>query len=158
MASDSIPNIDFSASTSPDGAVRDALVQQLRAACESHGFFELTGHGVPQSLLGEVPEQSEKLFALPLEVKEKHNEADEPGARPGPDLSLCGRRYERLRSQNFEKRTAGDLKEGFDLGGDLASDHLSRFRRVVDEYFAAMLDLSKRVLARAQMDAATVVA
>jgi isopenicillin N synthase-like dioxygenase len=31
--------------------------------------------------------------------------------------------YERLRSQNFEGKTAGDLKEGFFFGRDLPADH-----------------------------------
>ncbi|KAL7628323.1 hypothetical protein AAE478_002523 [Parahypoxylon ruwenzoriense] len=157
MTGNSIPSIDFSASDGSDKAAQETLVQQLRAACQTYGFFQLTGHGIPQTLLDEVMEQSEKLFALPLDVKEKYSKDQNP----------YNRGYERLRAQNFEKRTAGDLKEGFYFGRDLPPEHPSvaagkfimgpntypeelpdaaRFRGVVDRYVAAMLGLAERIV------------
>lgn len=39
------------------------------------------------------------------------------------DKGSFNRGYERLRAQNFEKRTEGDLKEGYYFGVDLPLDH-----------------------------------
>ncbi|SPO06478.1 probable isopenicillin N synthase and related dioxygenases [Cephalotrichum gorgonifer] len=152
-----IPRIDFSASAGDSTAAKAELIQQVREACKTHGFFQLTGHGIPQSLLDEVVEQSKTFFALPLETKEKYDKV-------GNEFN---RGYERLRAQNFEKKTEGDLKEGYYFGLDLPMDHpqvvakkfnmgpnvypddiadAAKFRRVIDEYFSAMRELAEKIV------------
>jgi isopenicillin N synthase-like dioxygenase len=75
--------------------------------------------------------------------------------------------YETLRSQNFEGKTAGDLKEGFFVGRKLPADHKyvrevrihcgrnaypqsvpdpSLFEQTVDRYHATMTRLAEDVL------------
>lgn len=75
--------------------------------------------------------------------------------------------YECLRSQNFEGKTAGDLKEGFFIGRKLPADHKyvregrihcgqnaypqnvpnpSLFEETVDQYHATMTQLAENVL------------
>ncbi|RAH68041.1 Clavaminate synthase-like protein, partial [Aspergillus aculeatinus CBS 121060] len=49
-----------------------------------------------------VMRHSQDFFALPTETKERY----------GGDIRGLNRGYERLRAQNFEKQTQGDLKEG----------------------------------------------
>lgn len=83
------------------------------------------------------------------------------------DQGGFNRGYERLRSQNFEKKTEGDLKEGFYFGKDLPLDNpnvvarkfsqgpnkypaeisdAALFRETIDSYHAAMTDLAEKIL------------
>lgn len=56
-----------------DQDAKQALIQQVRAACESFGFFQITNHRVSEFLQRDILKQSEQFFKLPLEVKEKYN-------------------------------------------------------------------------------------
>ncbi|KAJ5117293.1 hypothetical protein N7526_011402 [Penicillium atrosanguineum] len=51
------------------------VIDDVHAACISTGFFQMTGHGVPESLQKDVFEAAAKFFALPLEVKTDLNAA-----------------------------------------------------------------------------------
>ncbi|KAJ5697482.1 hypothetical protein N7488_011166 [Penicillium malachiteum] len=83
------------------------------------------------------------------------------------DIGGFNRGYEHLRAQNFEKRTKGDLKEGFYLGKNLSEDILlvlakkfvqgpnkypvevedpQTFQHVMDEYHTAMTSLAQDIL------------
>jgi hypothetical protein len=92
MGSQAIPTIDLSralptilfskgtltllpAAFGSDNEAQDALVRRLREACEIHGFFEMTGHGVPESLLDEALQQSRLFIDLPIDIKEKYDKS-----------------------------------------------------------------------------------
>ncbi|KAJ5297040.1 oligo-1-6-glucosidase [Penicillium atrosanguineum] len=106
------PVIDFGPYYGSDTEAKKNLVQEVRHACEQFGFFQLVNHAIPSDLQGQVLEQSKDLFELPLETKQKYDK----------EVEGYQRGYECLRSQNFEKRTMGDLKEGYYLGKNLPSD------------------------------------
>ena len=57
MPTSSLPIVDLSSPTAP---------ATLYAACKTQGFFYLTNHGVPASLVQEMLAQSKAFFALPL--------------------------------------------------------------------------------------------
>jgi isopenicillin N synthase-like dioxygenase len=61
-----LPVIDV-APLARDGAagVRGAVAEQIQAACRQHGFFYVTGHGVPPGLLAALAAASAEFFALP---------------------------------------------------------------------------------------------
>ncbi|KQP57648.1 isopenicillin N synthase family oxygenase [Agreia sp. Leaf283] len=60
----SLPVLDFSRlDASPDEA--EAFRNDLRRATHDYGFFYLTGHGVPESLVSRVLETSRRFFDLP---------------------------------------------------------------------------------------------
>jgi isopenicillin N synthase-like dioxygenase len=84
-----------------------------------------------------------------------------------PALNKYNRGYERLRAQNFEKRTSGDLKEGFYFGPNLSENHPDvvaqkfnlgpntyphevkdpiHFRNVIDDYISRMLSLARNIV------------
>ena len=48
---------------------RAAFVAELRHVLHDHGFFYLTGHGVPQALIDRLVAASKAFFALPLAEK-----------------------------------------------------------------------------------------
>ncbi|KAE8379817.1 hypothetical protein BDV26DRAFT_258632 [Aspergillus bertholletiae] len=151
------PVIDFAPFYGPEGAAKEQLVNELRQACEEFGFFQLINHGIPASLQESVFQQSKDFFGLPASAKERYNK----------DISGDNRGYECFRSQNFEKRGKGDLKEGFYLGKHLPLDHPhvvakkfdqgpnkyplevsepTTFRTVMDDYHDTMTSLAMGIL------------
>ncbi|KAL2823904.1 putative oxidoreductase [Aspergillus cavernicola] len=151
------PIIDFAPFYGPECTAKETLVKELRQACQEFGFFQLVNHAIPSGLQDSILRQSKELFGLPSEIKEKYSK----------DIGGFNRGYERLRAQNFEKRTKGDLKEGFYLGKNLPLDdpyvvarkfgqgpnkypeELSdpaEFQNVVEDYHAALTSLAIGIL------------
>ncbi|XP_062190121.1 gibberellin 2-beta-dioxygenase 3-like [Phragmites australis] len=60
-------SVDLSAPAGPD---RAAAARALVAACEEHGFFRVTGHGVPMELARAAEAAASAFFALPQGDKE----------------------------------------------------------------------------------------
>lgn len=58
-----------------DNLAQRQLIDQVKQACTTQGFFALTGHGIPQSLLDDVLAQSQDFFSLPDEIKEKYDKS-----------------------------------------------------------------------------------
>ncbi|KAJ5301905.1 hypothetical protein N7508_006768 [Penicillium antarcticum] len=110
---ESPPIIDISAFYGNNDFAKQSLIEQVRSACKTFGFLQIVNHNVPDSLQEDILRQSEDFFSLSVETKEKYNK-DIGGRHLG---------YERLRAQNFEKKTDGDLKEGYYFGTDLPLDH-----------------------------------
>ncbi|KAE8386835.1 hypothetical protein BDV23DRAFT_162519 [Aspergillus alliaceus] len=157
MASREPPIIDFSPFYGQDGPEKQQLIKELRCACEEYGFFQIINHTIPSILQNSILEQSKEFFDLPMEVKERYSK----------DIGGFNRGYEHLRAQNFEKRTKGDLKEGFYLGKNLPLDdpyvverkfgqgpnkypaevsNPDRFRTIMDEYHSALTSLAEGIL------------
>lgn len=85
-------------------------------ACREIGFFYITNHGVPSSVIEEVYAQARAFFNLPLAEKEKY----------AIEHSTCHRGWFRLGSENLDpinQIQTGDMKEGFKIGRDLPLDH-----------------------------------
>jgi isopenicillin N synthase-like dioxygenase len=59
----SVPVVDVSEFLAGGDAAPAAAA--VRRACEHVGFFQVTGHGVPQHLLDAVVASMERLVALP---------------------------------------------------------------------------------------------
>ncbi|OOF94965.1 hypothetical protein ASPCADRAFT_131534 [Aspergillus carbonarius ITEM 5010] len=127
------PVIDFGPFYGYDTGRKAELVQQVRQACERHGFFQIINHRVPSDLQEAILHQAREIFSLPLHVKEKYSRAIEP-------VNLG---YERLREQSFDNGT-GDLKEGFYLCQELPPGHplVGRFSLGLNKYPAEMRDLA----------------
>ncbi|KAL2339623.1 hypothetical protein Fmac_007563 [Flemingia macrophylla] len=80
----SIPLIDFSLLTSH----RAEALHQLRKACAEWGFFMLTSHGIPDSLMEELMIKSRQFHDLPLQEKEEFADND-PFAPIRHGTSFC---------------------------------------------------------------------
>lgn len=63
------------------GHARDRVVDAVRVACEELGFLVVTGHGVPDRIVGDAERAARGFFALPLE--EKLRCAPAPGIHRG---------------------------------------------------------------------------
>ncbi|KIX99220.1 uncharacterized protein Z520_04796 [Fonsecaea multimorphosa CBS 102226] len=102
-----IPTVDLTAYfKNPESPEAEQIVEQIRTACATSGFFQITGHGVSQSLQERVFTAAKKLFALPEDVKR---------TLVGPP----GRGYEVLGSQILEEGKKPDLKEGYFIGREV---------------------------------------
>ena len=64
-----IPVIDIAPALGGDADARRTVAGKIAAACETVGFFMITGHGVPQDLIDEVDRESRDFFDLPEEEK-----------------------------------------------------------------------------------------
>ena len=89
-----VPLIDLAA---PDAA------KAVGEACRDWGFFQVTGHGVPQSEIDSVLDLSQRYFALPAQTKRRHMRSiDNPWGYYDRELTK-------------EQR---DRKQVFDIGPD----------------------------------------
>lgn len=74
----SIPIIDFSLLTSDDPQIHTKAVHELAKACSEWGFFMLTNHGIPESLMEELMKKSLEFHDLPVEEKKEFGDNGEP--------------------------------------------------------------------------------
>ena len=65
-----VPVIDISGWDAGDEATRTRIVDGVRAAAETYGFMQITGHGVPQELIDDMLAVNDEFFALPQDVKD----------------------------------------------------------------------------------------
>jgi len=109
-ASAGLPVIDLS-QLAGGAAGRDAIATQIGAACRDHGFFYVTGHGVPAGLLDQLAAASAEFFALP------------PAAKLEIAMARGGRAWRGYFPVGAEL-TSGrpDLKEGLYFGAELHAD------------------------------------
>ncbi|KIV99107.1 uncharacterized protein PV09_09204 [Verruconis gallopava] len=112
----SIPTVDVSYYLEDSGSseARD-VIQQVRHACRTSGFFQITGHGIPAELQQEVFQAAELVFSLSTEEKIEL-------------LGKNGRGYEILGGQTLQPGAKPDLKEGYFVGPDLAPNVRPPFR------------------------------
>eukprot|EP00294_Goniomonas_avonlea_P001176 CAMPEP_0114555826 /NCGR_PEP_ID=MMETSP0114-20121206/8958_1 /TAXON_ID=31324 /ORGANISM="Goniomonas sp, Strain m" /LENGTH=520 /DNA_ID=CAMNT_0001740981 /DNA_START=34 /DNA_END=1592 /DNA_ORIENTATION=+ len=134
--------------------------RSIAMACKTVGFLYVQGHGVPPELMQTMFAQTKKFFAQPLERK----------LRIAIEKSKAHRGYFPIRGECLS--TKGDLKEGLDLGMELADDDPDllagtplhganewpraldsdpdevdqEFRRVTLEYTDTLVLLAKRIL------------
>ncbi|NIZ08425.1 isopenicillin N synthase family oxygenase [Pseudooceanicola sp. HF7] len=107
--SKSLPIIDVSGLASSDPVARTEVGSKIRSACLAHGFFYVTGHGIPDGLIQAVMTETRNLFDLPEEAKDALDKS----------LSPCNRGYEQLGGQTLQPGALPDRKEGYYIGEEL---------------------------------------
>ncbi|MEY8875177.1 MAG: isopenicillin N synthase family dioxygenase [Leptothrix sp. (in: b-proteobacteria)] len=152
-----LPIIDLAASfgTDPQGA-RDAA-RAIDAACREHGFFYVSGHGVPLALLSHVFMHNRRLFELPEPVKNQWHIERSGGLKRG---------FDPIGWQALEPGRPADLKESFYLGTERGPDDplvragtpnhgpnqwpaealLPGFRATCEAYSAALAQLARHLM------------
>ncbi|RDW78050.1 MFS transporter-4 [Coleophoma crateriformis] len=98
--------------SSPDPKVRDSLVSQVRSACQTYGFFQITNHGITSEEQEGIFKAAKDFFALPEEEKLKIDLSKNPYHRG----------YEKFGAQMLEPGTMPETKEGLKIGKDLRPD------------------------------------
>ena len=149
-----LPIIDVGELSSALPSKRHAVSQRLREVCLDNGFFYVVNHGVPTGLI-------EAIFA---ETKNFFNRTQDQKSEVDKRLSPCNRGYEPLRAQTLEAGAPPDLKESFYIGTELSLDDplvvarrfnqgpnlwpadMPSFAPTMKAYFAAMQDLSERLM------------
>lgn len=107
-----IPTIDLGPYLADPSSEESAkIVEQVRQACITSGFFQLVGHGISKELQNRVQKAAEAVFALPLETKKKLMHP-----------SLKNRGYEIIGSQALQEGALPDLKEGYYVGQHIPAD------------------------------------
>ena len=81
LAFDEIPTIDISPLFSGDPAQFQATAKAIGHACETVGFFYITGHGVPEALIAKTYEWSKRFHASPIEQKQTVHVRNSQGIR-----------------------------------------------------------------------------
>lgn len=70
-SNEEIPTLDITPYLGGQPGGREAVAARLRDISMTVGFFYLKGHGIPQTLIDDVFEQSRRFHALPIEIKRK---------------------------------------------------------------------------------------
>ncbi|KAI1394379.1 citrinin biosynthesis oxygenase CtnA [Hypoxylon trugodes] len=146
----------------PNSAAGQQVIDDVRAACRSSGFFQMKGHGISRELQQAVFDASARFFALPPDEKLKMD----------CRKSIGFRGYDVMASQSYEPTDGSqilrDHKEGFFASADLPLDHprvvnerflqgpnvwppaellpYKDFRDIVERYYGEMMHLAHLVL------------
>jgi isopenicillin N synthase-like dioxygenase len=96
-----IPTVDLGPYLADPTSEESAkIVDQVRHACITSGFFQIVNHGISRELQARVQKAAEAVFGLPLEEKKKLMHP-----------MLKNRGYEIIGSQALQEGALPDLKE-----------------------------------------------
>ena len=112
-----VPIIDITPFTTGEIRRRTDAAEAVRTACEEIGFFVMTGHGFPESLVTRIHDVSRAFFDLPAEEKNRIGES-------GPVMG--GLMHFGLGKETLAATLGGepipDLKETLDFGPGFFGD------------------------------------
>jgi isopenicillin N synthase-like dioxygenase len=148
--SDTIPVIDLKPLREGGEAGRKVVAKQIGDASRGIGFFYVTGHGVPAELREAVFGMAKAFFDSPDALKRRSLYSAATGNRG----------FVPMQGESLDPTKAPDLKEGYNIGLDLAPDdpeilakaplralnlwpELPGFKRTMLEYYDAMWKLGR---------------
>lgn len=145
-----IPIIDMASWIATGDADKLArIAEQVDAACQTAGFFQLTGHTVPVDLIAEMFEMNRRFHSLPLDIKQQVR-------MDRPDWPVSGVGYLPMYSRKLPSRDKANLNEAFLVKGNrdlslsdsqwITDEHLPGFRSTVERHADAVNELARRML------------
>lgn len=97
-----IPTVDISPYLrDPSSSAAKDVVETIRSACLTTGFFQITGHGIELDVQQGILEAAKNLYNLPMGEKRKLHMSKNIGSRG----------YSTVGEQGYDKELLGDLKE-----------------------------------------------
>ena len=146
----SIPSIDFQLATSEVAEERASFVDQVGDALKDIGFFALTNHGIPRTLIDETYARCDSFFDLEEETKRTYLQ---------PNIGHQ-RGYTAFGVEHAKDNPAPDLKEFWQTGRPYPKDgteptypkniwptaHVSGFQETTEALFSSMESLAQHLL------------
>lgn len=171
MAFTEIPVVAIDALFGSDEVARKAVAQELGRACEDVGFFYIRNHGIPQSLIDRVYEQSAAFHHSPIELRERVHVRNSWGNRgwlpstldyedPDPEIHRLSPAPEDPKDDHLAHPR---LHQAFDISLDIPHDDpdylagnlmlvpnqwpdwLPGFREDVKAYYAAVMNVGDKI-------------
>jgi isopenicillin N synthase-like dioxygenase len=149
-----VPVIDISAWSGGSERTRRAIAAELDDACRRIGFFQIVGHGVPDTVRARLIEMTDAFFDLPLDEKQRYLPPD-----PAVNRGYAAMGSEGL-SYSLGVDTPPDLFEAFNIGvgappserddpvvfaANIWPERPAGFRDALEAYFAAAKELAERL-------------
>jgi isopenicillin N synthase-like dioxygenase len=125
-----VPTVDLAPLESDDPSERARVASAVAAACETSGFLQVVGHGIPESTIAAMRAASDEFFALPLERKLLVRPA-----HPGINRGYAARGTEALSYSLGIEAPSPDLFEAFNIGLDPVPDD-EFYRKDPHDFFA----------------------
>ncbi|KAG2615756.1 hypothetical protein PVAP13_3NG039300 [Panicum virgatum] len=142
-----VPEVDLAlAAADAGGGGRAAAARAVARACEEHGFFKVTGHGVPAPLLARVEAAAAAFFALPQQEKEKAAAAPGGGSPFGYASKRIGGNGDLGWVEYLLLGVGAAALPGAPLSDAPAGASPCSFREILDEYVAAVRRMTCAVL------------
>ena len=113
MANRAIPLVDLASFINGDESQRKAFVKKLGDAFHNVGFVGVVSHGISKALIDDFYKYAYEFFRLPTDVKKQY---EVPG--------LAGQRgYTSFGKEHAKQSKVGDLKEFFQIGQTVPTEH-----------------------------------
>ena len=146
----SIPSIDFQLALSEAKADRQRFITEVGDALKDIGFFALTNHGIPRSLIDETYAQCDAFFDLDESTKRSYLQP-EIGHQRG---------YTAFGIEHAKDNPAPDLKEFWQTGRKYPAEgpaptypkniwptgHVEGFQAITEALYSGMETLAKHLL------------
>jgi isopenicillin N synthase-like dioxygenase len=161
-STEEIPTLDISAYLAGEPGAREQVAGELREITKTIGFFYLTGHGIPETLIESVFRESKRFHALPDAVKKRIPYFENDGFKSGyqsiamdnyqnTNVNIIAKAKPNLLSKfsvNREGGSAGlSVPRPASAGPiNLWPDDLPGFKDVVSTYHASIEDLGRKFL------------
>jgi isopenicillin N synthase-like dioxygenase len=158
-SAEEIPTLDIGPYLTGVPGGRESVAAELRHISTTIGFFQLIGHGIPQSVVDEVFAQSRRFHMLPLEEKSKVPAISPDGFKSGYQAGAEERGrsnvniirdakpnlYSRF-SVNREGGSAGLSKPAPSASPNVWPENLPGFREAVEDYHHRIETLGRQFL------------
>jgi isopenicillin N synthase-like dioxygenase len=147
-----IPLIDIAAlrTGARDGV--EEVAARIVEACETAGFFYVTGHGVSDSTIGGVFDAAHWFFASPQALRDALDVKTSPNFRAYVPMGIVGPTKPRRMLEAFQMMLDlppddPDVRAGNIMAGpNRWPDDAPLFRAAMEAYFAAMMELTRLML------------
>jgi isopenicillin N synthase-like dioxygenase len=148
-----IPVIDFSHMFSENAEDRKNVGDKVRKACTEIGFFYVSNHQIPISIIKKAFDESARFFDRDISIKNKINVEQSPALRG----------YTALLASEHDDSGQADFHEGFDLALDLNEydedvqsetfgyapnqwpDDMPGFKTALVQYHSTMVEFGKLI-------------